>query len=369
MAFSVLSQYVDVEPGTTLGRVFDMVDSDRDLKRFLGEYCGCDIDAIHKRPREGGKPVEVITALEEVEGGQYRAAEISVADAVVVEPFFCVYTDDVTGERRLDGRHMLMAQSSRDPGASTTIDSQRDRSFGFLCGLELRLNPVMEVGECDEDKQQGSDEDAVAFQATIRYTLLDVLLAIYEFFGEPPFDRRYQRQVDEDEELLEKLRRYSAAEGKELEVVEPVTLPAFNEDGDLPPGVHRAPLSHVLERFGRGTARRRAVADRLNRIYQLVASTGQLARFVVFGSFVTAKAEPNDVDIVLLMEDSFDLAAVTGEAALVFQHMSAEAHFGASVFWTRRSGAVGGEQAMIEYWQVRREGGQRGIIEIMGEKS
>jgi hypothetical protein len=152
-------------------------------------------------------------------------------------------------------------------------------------------------------------------------------------------------------------------------MAEPAAIPAFNEEGDLPPGVYRATLSGVLEHFGRGTVQRRAVADRLNRIYQLVASTRQLARFAVFGSFVTAKAEPNDVDIVLIMEDKFDLAAVTGEAALVFQHMEADAHFGASVFWTTRSGALGGAQAMIEYWQVRREGGRRGIIEIVGEGS
>ena len=60
---------------------------------------------------------------------------------------------------------------------------------------------------------------------------------------------------------------------------------------------------------------------------------------------------------------------VTGEAALVFQHLEADARFGASVFWTRRSGAIGGEQAMVEYWQVRREGGRRGIIEIVTEGS
>ena len=53
----------------------------------------------------------------------------------------------------------------------------------------------------------------------------------------------------------------------------------------------------------------------------------------------------------------------------MFQHMEADAYFGASVFWTRRSGAIGGEQAMIEYWQVRREGGQRGIVEIVREGS
>jgi hypothetical protein len=146
-------------------------------------------------------------------------------------------------------------------------------------------------------------------------------------------------------------------------------LPAFNQDGDLPPGVYRATLPEVLDRFGRGSVQRCAVADRLTRLYDLVSSTGHLARFVVFGSFVTTKDEPNDVDIILIMDDAFDLAAMSGEAALPFQHMEAEAHFGASVFWTRRSGAIGGEQAMIEYWQIRREGGQRGIVEIVGEES
>jgi hypothetical protein len=57
-----------------------------------------------------------------------------------------------------------------------------------------------------------------------------------------------------------------------------------------------------------------------------VASTGPLARFVVFGSFVTAKEYPNDVDVILLMEDTFDLASVTGEAALVYRHMDPDAH-------------------------------------------
>jgi hypothetical protein len=51
------------------------------------------------------------------------------------------------------------------------------------------------------------------------------------------------------------------------------------------------------------------------------------------------------------------------------QATEADAHFGASVFWTRRSGATGGGQAMIDDWQVRREGGQRVIVDIVGEGS
>jgi hypothetical protein len=67
------------------------------------------------------------------------------------------------------------------------------------------------------------------------------------------------------------------------------------------------------------------------------------------------------------MDDNFDVTSVTGEASLVFQHLQADAHFGASVFWTRVAGALGGEQSMIEYWQTRRDGRLRGIVEIVSE--
>ncbi|MSQ93201.1 MAG: hypothetical protein EXR98_01450 [Gemmataceae bacterium] len=146
-----------------------------------------------------------------------------------------------------------------------------------------------------------------------------------------------------------------------------MAFPPFNNEGDLPPGVYPATLAEVLRHFGINSSQRIAVADRLTRIHQLAASTGHLARFVVFGSFVTAKDEPEDVDIIMIMDDAFDLAAVTGETALIFDHMQADAYFGASVFWTRRSSAWGGEQAMVEHWQVRREGGKRGVVEIVGE--
>ncbi len=92
-----------------------------------------------------------------------------------------------------------------------------------------------------------------------------------------------------------------------------------------------------------------------------------MARFVIFGSFVTAKPDPNDVDIFLLMEDSFDMSELAGEAKLLFDHAAAQARFGASVFWVRRLAAFEGEQTTIEYWQIKRDGGQRGIVEIIPE--
>jgi hypothetical protein len=82
-----------------------------------------------------------------------------------------------------------------------------------------------------------------------------------------------------------------------------VALPPFSAEGDLPVGVHSATLREVLDRFGTGTARRRAVSQRLERIHRVARATGHLGRFVVFGSFITAKPEPNDVDVFLLMEE------------------------------------------------------------------
>jgi hypothetical protein len=111
------------------------------------------------------------------------------------------------------------------------------------------------------------------------------------------------------------------------------------------------------------------LALRLEHLYRLAFGTGHLARIVVFGSFITEKPDPNDVDLFLLMEDTFDMQVLLGEVAMMFDHLMAQAHFGASVFWVRRLAAFGGEQVTIEYWQVKRGGGQRGIVEIISEKS
>lgn len=143
--------------------------------------------------------------------------------------------------------------------------------------------------------------------------------------------------------------------------------PAFNGTGDLPVGIHRATLSEALQRFGAGTLQRQIVARRLERIYNLARGTGQLARFVIFGSFVTAKPDPDDVDVFMLMEDSFDSNHVTGEAAIIFAHAAAQNAEGASVFWIRRMAAIGGEQAALEHWQIKRDGTRRGIVEVASD--
>ena len=145
--------------------------------------------------------------------------------------------------------------------------------------------------------------------------------------------------------------------------------PEFDRNGDLPVGIHQATLAEVLTHFGTGTVQRRVVGQRLERMYKLAISTGQVARFVVFGSFVTAKPDPGDVDIFMLMEDSFDANQVRGEAALIFDHLAGQNVEGASVFWIRRMAALGGEQEALEHWQTKRDKTRRGIVEVISDDS
>jgi hypothetical protein len=146
-----------------------------------------------------------------------------------------------------------------------------------------------------------------------------------------------------------------------------VPLPAFTDVGDLPPGVHRATLPETVARFGAGPLGRKTLAGRLERTYNLAAATTHLARFIVFGSFVRAKAIPNDLNVFMLMDDEFDAGRLGGEARVLFDHPAARTYFGVSAFWLRRLAAFPDEQAAVANWQMRHDGLRRGLVEIVPE--
>ena len=145
--------------------------------------------------------------------------------------------------------------------------------------------------------------------------------------------------------------------------------PAFDNNGDLPVGIHQATLAETIQHFGTSTPQRERIGQQLKRIFKLANSTGKVARFIVFGSFVTGKPDPGDIDIFLLMMDTFDVDQVDSEAALIFDHQNAQNILGASVFWIRRLAAIGGEQEAVKHWQVKRDNTLRGIVEVINNDS
>ena len=145
-----------------------------------------------------------------------------------------------------------------------------------------------------------------------------------------------------------------------------MALPDLNDDGELPVGLHPARFDEVMARFGNGSGQRQAVTARLTRIYERATATGKLARVVVFGSYVTAKAAPNDVDVILVMADDFNPADCDEETQALFDHRLAVDRFGASIFWLC-SGSLILEtmDEFLAHWQIKRDLTHRGIVEIV----
>jgi hypothetical protein len=141
-------------------------------------------------------------------------------------------------------------------------------------------------------------------------------------------------------------------------------LPNFDSQGELPTGVHQATMEEIMTRFGSGTPQRQAVTTRLLRVYNLLKATGKLER-LIFGSYVTTKPNPNDVDLVLVLADDFNLRACDEETRRLFEHTQAAEVFGASIFWIRPSMLLlESLEEFIAYWQIKRDRTRRGIVEV-----
>ena len=98
-------------------------------------------------------------------------------------------------------------------------------------------------------------------------------------------------------------------------------IPNFRDDGDLPVGVHLAIEAEVTFRFGVPSPRRRRLVLRFRRWVELSRLT-RASRFLVDGSFVTAKPEPHDIDAVVLLANDFEQQISRGlEPALELEQM------------------------------------------------
>jgi hypothetical protein len=98
-------------------------------------------------------------------------------------------------------------------------------------------------------------------------------------------------------------------------------IPPFRGDGYLPEGLHLATEAEVTFRFGTIGRRRRRLVLQLRRWIDL-ARRIRAKRLLIDGSFVTAKAEPNDIDAVVLLPNDFaDQIAAGLEASLELEQM------------------------------------------------
>jgi hypothetical protein len=141
-------------------------------------------------------------------------------------------------------------------------------------------------------------------------------------------------------------------------------LPEFNIDGNLPEGVHPATEEEVFLRFATTSGRRQWLGEQLRNLLTLAKSTGQLSRIFLWGSFVTSKEVPNDLDVLLVMAADFTLEALPADCRVVFDHVHARLRFHADVFWSKASIEAQALQLWLDTYQTGKDFKRRGIVEV-----
>jgi hypothetical protein len=185
-----LYRVTDIQPGMTIGMLFDLVDASNELKQFLGELCWCDIEAVHRRPR---------LALEEMTVYRdYKSAKQQVggepAEYVELEKWFQVpATADPQGEQdsittKLSlhyqfwaGRDEAERQLVASPSLGTPDAHYRsglDAVFGTAVTLPFKLSPTAQIAEVQDYGERA--------EVPVGFTLLEILSAIYYALGEAP---------------------------------------------------------------------------------------------------------------------------------------------------------------------------------------
>ena len=82
----------------------------------------------------------------------------------------------------------------------------------------------------------------------------------------------------------------------------------LNDHGCLPEGIHQMSLAELRDAFGsfNGSDVRSRLFEKLERYVEVLVRCAWYRWLLVDGSFVTSKQRPSDIDLVLVVDGSFD---------------------------------------------------------------
>jgi hypothetical protein len=140
-----------------------------------------------------------------------------------------------------------------------------------------------------------------------------------------------------------------------------LVIPAFDEHGNLPPGVHWVTWKEVARRFG-GNAHRRCLLAGLRKSILALQHAG-CDKIYINGSFVTSKENPDDFDGCWDVDEvSLDLLDPVLKD-FTKRQAAQKKKFGGELF--PNLPAVKGEVEFLELFQTDKKTGKRkGIIAI-----
>jgi predicted nucleotidyltransferase len=141
-------------------------------------------------------------------------------------------------------------------------------------------------------------------------------------------------------------------------------IPKFNVDGNLPEGIHSFGEEEFFDHFATQSVRRKWLGERIREVIALAKLTRKVERMFIWGSFVTAKESPNDVDILLVMSEDFQIETVAEECRYLFDYIRARVKFNADIFWSKASIGEDTLSLWLETYQLAKDFKRRGIVEV-----
>jgi len=144
-------------------------------------------------------------------------------------------------------------------------------------------------------------------------------------------------------------------------------IPPFNENGWLLEGIYDCTLDEAAERFGefQGSDRRPQLWVRFNEFIRELKACEFLEAVLVDGSFVSAKPDPNDIDLVLVVAAAHDFSTDLPPVQYnLLAQQRVRRRFGFDIVAVKK-GSDTVEQAVAFFQQVKqRPGVKKGILRI-----
>lgn len=144
-------------------------------------------------------------------------------------------------------------------------------------------------------------------------------------------------------------------------------IPELDADGLLPAGIFDCTLAEVRQRFGafQESDRRPNLFARLEELAFAMLRSGLFEAILLDGSFVTAKAAPNDIDLVAVVppDHDFERDLSMSEYALVSRRLL-KRRFGFDVVLARRDSPL--YDAYVEFFGRVREAphSRKGLLRL-----
>lgn len=132
----------------------------------------------------------------------------------------------------------------------------------------------------------------------------------------------------------------------------------------LPEGVHETTIQEIRESLG-FTDRRQELVHGLERYLQVWETHGLLDHVIIDGSFVTQKAEPGDVDILLVSKEGDELLEEFARVAtwLCWDREGTKEEFGCEAFPVLGPNA-GNLLGWLAFFSHDRQGNVRGLLKL-----